>query len=356
MYSALALSSLVSVLFAARLSRAFSRLDAAGYVLSSSAMIYLHNYGLFVLLFQNAWFILVRGEGLRRWVALQLVVAVSFSPFVPVFLGQFESSMGRTWIERPSTSAAFDTLGAWAGGEEFKLLLFAVLSLLGILSLARASGGWDPRRPLSSLATLRWSASLADPRTVSLLALWALSVTALPIAISLAMNPIYVVRYSITGSIALYALVARSAFTFPSRSWRALVLALLAVSSSAALATYYATPQREEWREVALFLEEEAGPGEPVLVNPPGWVEPLTYYRGVDGVFPLYEEEVELRWVNLEVVSLDDLPGLLSEHPTFWTVVVYGGSGYPMEYLSANCTVISRRSFYKVDVFHHKVS
>jgi uncharacterized membrane protein len=358
MYAGLSLFALLSIYAFLRIIRSPAKRDYLLYVAATSALIYVHVYGLFIVLFQNAWFLLFAGyrRVWRRWLLVEALVGAIFAPWIPGLVHHVLRPEARSWIPVPNAGTAFDALAAYVGGSEWKIVLFTALGVIGVLTFRRKAGEVSLRCPLRSLAGLEWSVKISNPSSLLLMVMWGGSVTAVPMAISVLVSPIFVVRYSIAACFPIYILVARSFLSFPSRTIRAVLLSALLVASTASLVPYYSADQKEQWREVADTLEAAEEAGEPILVNPPGWAEPLLYYfeEGRARVYPFGSTAADLYWVDRAVVTPETLPHMLGESDGFWVAVVYGGSkDYPFGLLEEEYRRDSHQSYVEINLFHY---
>jgi len=358
MYSLLSFLSLVSVYAFLQLTRDGGRREVALYLVASCAMIYTHIYGLFVLIFQNAWMLsLCRDRVIwKRWIALQVVVFLAFTPWLPGFAYQVGNPSTQSWIPCPDPGTLYQSIAAYLGGREWRMVLFVSLAVLGVFSFRKLSGRLELGKPLGSLSTYSWNVKLADTRSLLTLLLWTGALFALPVAISLLVTPIFVTRYAIVASFPLYILVARSARFLPGRNWSLAIALAILVASAPSMISYYREDQKEQWREVSLLIGKNAAEGEPVFINPPSWIEPFLYYfeEEKNTAYPLSENEGEVSWVDRTVVTPDTIGPIIEEVDGFWTVVAYSGRGYPKEHLDFIASPQLVGVFTELYVFHYE--
>lgn len=357
MYSLLSLLVVLSTYMFLRILKDPSRRDMVLYVAATAAMVYTHVYALFIVIFQNLWMVLAWRErsGWRRWIGLQSAVLIIYLPWLPSFLWHAFRPQTQSWIPKPTMTTLFDAFTTYLSGAEWKILFYAGLVLLGAFTFRRVAGAWKPSRPVESLSSLSWDCRLTDPTVHFFLLLWIACAALIPFAISVAVTPILVARYAIAASFPILILVAASVRSFDSRLYALGLVALLVGLSVQPLFSYYRDDQKEQWKEVVALLEEKARPGEPILVNPPSWVEPLLYYydESRSPAYPFSGKEVQMPWVNRTVLTPGDLSSILSPGDGFWAIVVYSGGDYPADYLAEHAERDARHVFTEINVLHY---
>lgn len=271
----------------------------AAYALATSATLYSQYFGIIVIVAQNLYFWLLSGRQRTlwsKWLAAQLAVAISFSPWLPITLQQFGG-----W---PSISEPF-TLGTLLGR------VFRVFSL-GL--------SWDAaattNREIAFLVILAAAALYpvvannrkGAMRNLTLLGLYALVPVLLMYVLSI-QRPMYNPKLLLVATPAYYcalglgtiglALVVRrlveralkAAPAFLSLAPSALV-ALVALGSLSygyyhSVSAYYFDPKyaRDDYRGLVRYVEARSRSGDVIVLNAPGQVEIFDYYYS--GSLPL---------------------------------------------------------------------
>ena len=272
-YNLMALAGLASFYFLVRLREEDGPGVQVGYVLSTVLLLYSHVYGLFVVIAQNAFFAILlfaRGTGAmrpgpKRWAVLQASIGLLFLPGLLLLIGWITRPGNRSWIQAPTLSSVRADLVEYAGSVPLLLLLLAFAGL-GIVALIRS-----------------------EREKLCLLLLWILTPLALPLVLSAVSTPIFVNRYGIAATPALFLLAARgvmaagallggasrSSGTSGARRTGVVVsvVALLLVALSAGeLWRYFGEVDKDQWREAVGYVNREAEPGDLVVVAP-GYVE-----------------------------------------------------------------------------------
>lgn len=263
------------------------------YIGSTVTAGYTHVFGLFVILSQFIFVIteeLVSAEGIDRttvvrWATIQAAVGVLLLPYLRILLVRLMTDGGRVWIELSpfdyivTTPLAYFTTASVLRWEP--VVYFGLLAFIGVLGIAALSPlayrilGRDPAIRSSSFDD---SDESTRTRTSLLLVSWILIPIIVPVIVSYTITPIYVQRYTIPASIGLFILVAKGVYSVPRPSARVVMALLLLTVSVQPLYLYYENDQREQWRESAQYVEENADSDDLVLLNSGDMAYPFTYY------------------------------------------------------------------------------
>jgi mannosyltransferase len=124
-YSLMVLLTLASMYYFIRLLEERKRGIYAGYILSSTLLLYTHYFGIFVVLVQNVFFFshhlfMKRRVKIspRKWHRLQAILFITFLPCFPFLLRQsivIQSGAFLGWIPRPSLISVFITFLQYSG-------------------------------------------------------------------------------------------------------------------------------------------------------------------------------------------------------------------------------------------------
>jgi mannosyltransferase len=307
-YEIMVLLSLLSFYFLLKVIRKGNLRAQAGYVLCTSALMYSHVYGLFVVLAQNLYlataFLISKPFGLReetrkpglgRWIFLQVLLFVLYVPGLVLLTGWILAPKGRGWIEPPSIGVVYSDLVIYAGSP-LLLMLLLVLSLLATAGLIREDA--TGREKLWLLLT------------------WFLVPVALPLTVSLFSTPIYYYRYGMAASLALYLMAAKGVgvasgalASFQGAPW-IIAAAMLVGLSCGVLWRHFDTIDKTQWREAARYVESHARANDLVLFYP--FFEMLSlgqyYFEGI----PIKKEELE------KTIKNDERS--LRQHDRIWIV------------------------------------
>jgi mannosyltransferase len=277
-YSLLALLAACSYYFLLDVLDRMSPWRVAGYVLFTTAMLYAHTYGLFVLAAQMAFVLVallwrpdwIRGPDPRRLglvLGAPLVLAI---PWLVVFAGHVgdeihdDSDAKLSWLAKPSLRDLPGTLSGYAGSRAVLLVVLAALALAAYLG-ARRSGA-------RSLL-----ARLVGDRRVALLVLWAAIPTVVPFLLSLVVTPIYQFKYTIPSAVACYLLLALALEGVTPRVGLA-AAGLVAAAFLVMTVRYYGDFKTEEWRQATAYVAARTDPGDVVVFDSSVGKDAFDYY------------------------------------------------------------------------------
>lgn len=266
MYSLLALAATLYAATCFHFLRAPSLLRGGWVSLSGLALVYSHPYGaldwIVIAVAFAVLFLPFATLSLRRamliWAVSNIIVAVGFAPWALILADRAHAvaASGGFWI--PLTPLVLGRqLGAVMGGRLFAgvILIGAVLGVVGKLR-----------------------------KDVALLCAWIILPVAIGIVASILWTPIFLARYTI-GSEPPLLLLAAFGWTKYAKDWRGAILstasiAIIIVASLPLLRRPLYMNTKDDWRDVALFLNEQKKPGDCVLFVPAYEYLPLEYYRG----------------------------------------------------------------------------
>ena len=246
--------------------------SAAGYVLSSTLLIYSHVIGLFLLIAQNlyfmTYFLFFRNElnlRLKQWVAMQCAVGLLFMPWLPIFITQLAYDKPRTWLTVPGINDIRLTLRSYVGGYIFKLSPLLVLASIITMNAIKLTGGWAAL--YRSLLRLKPQIRYSDLRQNYLLLLWLSCPIAVPLILSQIMSPLYHTRYTIVAVPAIYLLLASGIGNMRQVAVRAVVIGFILFVSLINVFNYYDKTTKVDWRSIAQHIEQFALPEDMLVLN-----------------------------------------------------------------------------------------
>lgn len=323
-YSLFVLMALLSFFFYNRAieSRRVSRF--VPYVLASILLFYTHLYGVFVLVAQNLHFFIqwhryrtVRGA----WVLSQTLVLLAIGPGILIPLeGTLAGTYGpMTWIPDPDVWLLVLTVLGYVGANYPS---WATL-IAGMAFLVSATLGF-----VVYVGKERWLASVRHlPGTVRdlssraneplLVICWLLCPIVLPWVLSKVLAPMYTVRYTISASPAFYLLLSLGMARLNKVIPEPILLGLLVILIAPGLQEYYVNDVKEQWREAAAYVEENAREDDIVMVFSPAWGRDTFdwYYEG-----PLRECEIDEQRQGYAAIT-DALPGCIPGSGRFWLIL-----------------------------------
>jgi len=288
------------------------------YLLATILLMYTHIYGMFAVMAQSLYVIplavLTKQPPipLKRWLLLQVIVAVSFLPWVGTLLSQVDRVSRGFWIGEPGIADFFATFSLYSGGITAAVLT-ALLASLAVRKLTDKKHG----ESLPETFGNEW-----------FLLCWLLTPILVPFVISQFTQPIFYGRYTIAASLAWYLLVgAGLSVAWQQPRWRPVLLLLTAVVvvwPAGKGLRYFTEDMKPDWRGVVAYVEERAEPGDLVIFHNLNIIEPYRYYAARDDLklhklIPGRDAFVP-DFAAAEAVNFDELT---APHNQVWIVLAY---------------------------------
>jgi len=343
MYSLMVLLALFSMYFFLRFLQRSTLASSAGYILCTTLLTYTHLYGFFVVIAQNIYVVTIllmskrRSYRLRHWVALQAIVFAFFVPWGAVLINQISRREAQVSLVQPPTIATVVySFFSYTGGRWALFVLFLGLSVLSLFVCQKVQGTMDWKAPLKALKSYSSRVRIQAAVPVCFLAIWLLTVNLIPFIISRISAPIYVGRYTIAASVALYLLVAKGISSINHRYTKVVVIGIIVVLSAANLQVYYTSITKPQGREATALIDANFTSGDVVLVAP-SW-EHITFdyhnNRTDVAVKPIYfGDSSPIK--NPEAVT-KELQSAVNSHERVWFYYAKGPLGPPTENFTLN--------------------
>jgi mannosyltransferase len=296
-YAVVLLMTLLSVFFCIRALKNGRRSYFGLYVLASVLLFWSHTYGVFVLAAHNLYFLLRwkrYGKARVLWLVCQMLILLAVGSGLVVSVNPLEQTVAgkRYWLPAPTLRLPLRTLywyvfplrheRSWTTiGVNFAAgMAFFVIGTL-LFAIRRGKAQW-----LASVRGLFTDVQDVSSRADELLLVscWLVCPILLPLVLSKLLGPMYAYSYTIGASPALYLLMALG-MTAVRRVVPELVsLGTLAILIVPGLQHYYVADVKEQWREVATYVEENAEKDDVIVFAPDedGWQSRCFYwyYRG----------------------------------------------------------------------------
>ena len=273
MYSLMSFLGLASMFFFLKLLNENNRFARGGYILSSVFLLYVHYYGIFIIIAQNIYFLLQfiaarkpqsRELCLKDWVETELIVLVLFSPwaFVPMRRMLVFAETDSSWIIMPSKFPIVRTFFVYTGFVKTLLVIYLSLSVFSMLKYRGDSGVF-----LKRIKSLPWGIDLHQMDKVLFLCIWLLVPVFLPLLFSLFFFPVYLPRYTIGSFLAFFLLAAKGISNVKDRFLKTVIIVLITFFSLLSMETFYSTIHDQQWREVVQHIDSKSRPGDLLLFN-----------------------------------------------------------------------------------------
>lgn len=284
-YSLMELLTLLSFVALCELLRQQGRFTATRYVLSTALLMYTHVYALFVVVSQNLSYMfstrLLRPKtiSVRRWVLLQGLLFLAYLPWVGILLHQTSTVQEGFWLKQPTFLSLVDTFASYAGSR-FSLVIFLVLMLVAWIVKTKEHGdhlkGEDRGSFLGKLAHVM---TPEQGSSIALVLSWLLTPVLMPFLISLWTAPIYLTRGTMSAALAFQVMIARGiAILSRGRALSIGIIGMVLVVSLVNVIQYYKKVQKEQWREVAAYVDRHAASQTLLLFTPNFCQSPFDHY------------------------------------------------------------------------------
>jgi mannosyltransferase len=323
-YSLMMFLTLLSYYFFLQQFKRSRNTDSLFYILCIAAMLYIHNYAIFIVAAQNLYFFTMlavsKNQKLHfgKWMSLQLVLGAVYLPWALVVLKQVAAVKGTYWLPRPVIQNLVFTFIIIAGSTKLLKYLFPILCL-SLINIEINSGNILHGNLAKSIKAFSFKKWLSNWDYIYLLMLWLLTPVLVPFAASQYIMPIYHYRYTMVASGAFYLLAARGIRNIGFKHIRILVVLFLVIMYGLSLKGYFSTVRKEQWREVISYIEKNARPGDLVLVHQNHClVNIVNYYSQrqdlVKKAFPENEDRVDSRNIN-------DLEPAIQGYQNIWLIM-----------------------------------
>jgi uncharacterized membrane protein len=274
-YTLMVLLCLFSIYFFIRLFNKRTLTISIGYIISSSLLMYIHIYGLFIIIAQNIYlftlFLLSKQEhklNFRKWILSQIILFILYIPWISILVKQILRVQSDFWLPVPSILTVIETFGCYSSYSPSLLALFLILASFAIVSWKGVNDRFNWKKFFNSIKSYLWNLNLPDINKVYLLLLWLLTPIILPFIISQISTPIYNDRYTIASSLAFYILIARGIEKINNKFVKLIIIILVIGFSFAHIREYYTiVNNKEPWREVADYIDTNAKEGDLLLFN-----------------------------------------------------------------------------------------
>lgn len=282
-YSLFLLFTLLSFLFFVRLLKRQSYRNALFYIITTVLMFYTHTYGVFVMATQGLFLMIM---GLKAWQLTarggmcQMLVAVAVAPAFMRTLGMVEQSEGpMDWLRMPRFQEPVISLYRYVFGYDARLMPGEVAFALGFFSVSMLAFVHWKGLPRWLHAAQRLPGAigkqLSQRRALLLTSVWLLCPLLLPFGLSFVLGPMYLDRYSIAAAPALYLLLAVGIMSIRNVFPRVITLGTCAILMTPGIYGYYTQDVKEQWSEVADYLEAHEASGDVIV-----------FTRSLNGIIP----------------------------------------------------------------------
>lgn len=336
-YSLFALTTLLSIFFYIKALRSRKTGFFLIYLAASILLFYSHAFGIFVIAAQNLYFLLRWKEYRKvrfRWLFCQAVLFLAIAPnfLLNILKGKSIAGIGVSWlgwIPDPPLSALFRTVYEYVLPLRHErswiavVLSFAAGIAFLVIGTALFAHWMGKKHWFTSAKNLlgerQGLASKANE--LLLLGCWFLCPLIFPFILSKLIGPMYVDRYTISASPALYLMLAFGIARIGKIVPVPVSITALAILVAPGLVSYYGTPVKQQWREAAAFVTANASDRDVVVfsLEDGEWQQRCFdwYYRG-----NLPECSIDKDLKNKDDKAIEDaLAKCTSGHERFWLIM-----------------------------------
>ncbi len=280
-YSLLALLVLLSNYYFVKIMKEKNIKHTVAYVIFTTIMIYTHIFGVFYIIIHNIYYLLIYRKNTKFWFVVQGAVLLLFIPWITVLLKQIikivETGGSVAWIPRPTLLTLNNTFKLFAGSE-MNLYIFTILFIAGLIT---------------SRFYKQFYMDEFNDRIFLLL--WLFFPILTSFTISLIYKPIYYYKYLIGSLPALILLVSKGILNFRKSLTILILIMVLIVFAISSVKQYYEVIEKEQWREVANYIENNKRDSDFVLLYVNYMQIPFKYYYKNDsnfaGIYGAYQIE-----------------------------------------------------------------
>jgi hypothetical protein len=263
---------------------------------------------------------------LTRWIGVQLILILSFSPWFHVILHHVLTRQTKgAWQPTPSANNLISLFVAYAGSPAM-LVLYGVIASIALV-LWRRTQGQATKLQVAKIITLQ-DLSFTRLEPMYLLLIWLFSHNVVPLLMSQLLTSFYRPRYTIVGSIAFYLLIAKGLrnLSHHKRLINAAVASLF-ILSVAGFRPYYQNYNKERWRDVVAYVDQSAQPGDLVVVNAGFLLQTnFNYYSKRQDLIKIEFPDTTQHVRKIQPAHLEALSALVNQHPRVWLVFSHSKS------------------------------
>ena len=248
----------------------FIDIKKLGYLISTVAMLYTHFYGIFYVMFQNIYYLLIYRKDIKNWIILQGSILLLFIPWLPFVLAQTTRiiNKGLPIIGPPTLEKFYRTMETFSGNGII-LYIFFLIGMIYVLRLYKKirldKNKKNRKEEIKSSGIIFLLGWLFVPIIISM-------------AISYFIMPIYVDRYVIASLPSLILIFSMMTYNIRKTVIILALLIIFIVPTISATERYYEKPQKEEWKKAVNYIEAHKKDGDFIIIFPEFRGLPFAYY------------------------------------------------------------------------------
>lgn len=358
MYSLMAMLTLISLYYFIMLFQKRGAGVSIGYIFSTIFLIYTHVYGLFILIAQNIYVLLLlpvlRKQSklnIKKWAFLQFLIILLFSPWIYVLINQIIKVESNFWIPVPQIKKLIGPFITYSGSIPL-FLLFFIMCFISILGNKKIEISNSIK---NFYGLIKNRLSHLNSTGTGLIMIWLLTPIILPFIISQISTPIYVTRYTIGASLAFFILVASGITKISNKVVKSSVILLVIILSLFNAEKYYNAVKKIEWRNITSLVDSRAMNGDLILFNS-GFIQgPFDYYSNRSD---LIKEPLYLKYNRKDPENAQEINPILEKHNRFWLILdsMKDPQGILTKYLSLKYNLIYHKDYFRDSYITGKIT
>lgn len=252
--------------------------DIFGYIISTTALIYTHYYGIIYLIFQNAYYILIIKRNIKFWILINVVIFLIISPWLPFLVGQVGRNLGSDtsqcricYIKEPNLKDIYYLFQSFSGSDISLYIIVVIISISILYNILRGRQGRQQQKDIDKDIRQDYNEQI-------FLIMWLFLPILIGFFISYTIRPLIETRYFIASLPAFILLFSKSIADFKKLPIIYILLAIFTLSMIPSLGQYYSTPQKEQWKELVNYMNTKTDK-EPILIYNTLDLESFEYYN-----------------------------------------------------------------------------
>jgi len=333
-------------------------LISIGYIISTVLLLFVHNFGFFIIISQNIYFfsliILSKNKKLPfiKLLLLLFTLILLYFPYISVIIKQFSKVQKDFWIPYPSKFSIIDTFYKFSSNSFTLIFVFLILFIFSLISYEKIKGKFNSLNYFDSIESFIWKVNFAKVNEIYLLLLWITCLIFFPFIISVIFSPIYLDRATIPALIPFYLIIAKGIENIKNKYIYFLILIIILIPSIINISKYFNEKSKEQWREFSNYIESNATTSDIILLSP---------FIIKDWVFDYYFKNPYIRKIafptnkfDISQRDIEELPKIIEKYDRIWLVVrKYNSNNLKILYeeLYKNLTLIKHKSFIGIELY-----
>lgn len=370
-YSLLVLLAMLSVYFLYKMLSSQKLFNKIGYSISTSLMIYTHYYGLFILLFEGIYVLILiktHRNYIKNIIMPWIIVFLAYLPWLPSLIKLALKGQGLNVIHGPLTisqlARLFVSISSWVSLDfdtRYSLVnsQFNHITLLGGLTIASVIlisllfyFLFLKEFLIFIMIIIKKKENIFKQKNYLFLVLWLIIPIFVPLIIAVLFpksSAFGDIRYVLFATPAFYIIISKSIAGIKNLRINAFkIISIILLLSVMPIYSYYANYDKGQYREAAESLASRVREGEIVVVHGSPILLPFNYY------YSRYPVKVEF----FRSFSVDELKQFVDSKNEFWVVLSmlrqYDPKNLFVKYLDENFVVVEKKEFIDVKVIKYK--